>query len=103
MDTMIAFSILSPTEIALEVAARLKSRRLAQQLTQEGLARRSGVPLGTLKKFEHSGQIAFVSFIRLAIALKDEGALENLLLEEEFASLDELLERDKRPKRGRIK
>jgi len=100
---MIAFSILSPTEIALEVAARLKSRRLAQQLTQEGLARRSGVPLGTLKKFEHSGQIAFVSFIRLAIALKDEGALENLLLEEEFASLDELLERDKRPKRGRIK
>jgi len=100
---MIAFSILSPTEIALEVAARLKSRRLAQQLTQEGLARRSGVPLGTLKKFERSGQIAFVSFIRLAIALKDEGALENLLLEEEFASLDELLERDKRPKRGRIK
>jgi len=98
-----AFSILSSTEIALEVAARLKSRRLAQQLTQEGLARRSGVPLGTLKKFERSGQIAFVSFIRLAIALKDEGALENLLLEEEFASLDELLERDKRPKRGRIK
>ena len=100
---MMAFSILSSTEIALEVAARLKSRRLAQQLTQEGLARRSGVPLGTLKKFERSGQIAFVSFIRLAIALKDEGALENLLLEEEFASLDELLERDKRPKRGRIK
>ena len=100
---MISFAVLSSAEIALAVATRLKSRRLAQRLTQEGLARRSGVPLGTLKKFERSGQIAFVSFIRLAIALKDEGALENLLLEEEFTSLDELLERDKRPKRGRIK
>ncbi len=100
---MIAFTILSSTDMALEIAARLKSRRLAQQLTQEGLARRSGVPLGTLKKFERSGRIAFVSFIRLAIALKDEGALDNLLLEEKFASLDELLERDKRPQRGRIK
>ncbi|VAX09288.1 hypothetical protein MNBD_GAMMA26-371 [hydrothermal vent metagenome] len=100
---MRSLTILSPVDMALEIAARLKNRRLAQQLTQEGLARRSGVPLGTLKKFECSGRIAFASFIRLAIALKDEGALNNLLLEEKFASLDELLERDKRPQRGRIK
>lgn len=100
---MISFNILPPTEITLEIAARLKSRRLAQQLTQEGLARRSGVPLGTLKKFERSGRIALLSFIRLAITLQDEGALENLLREEKYASLDELLQRDKKPQRGRIK
>ncbi len=100
---MISFTMLSSKEIALEIASRLKKRRLAQKLTQEGLARRSGVPLGTLKKFERSGQISFTSFIQLAIALQDERALENLLGEQEFKTLDDVLQSDKPPQRGRIK
>lgn len=100
---MISFSIMSSKDIAAEIAIRLRGRRLAQNLTLEGLARRSGVPLGTLKKFERTGQIALVSFIRLAITLKDEVALENLLLEQKFETLDEVLQSGKKPKRGRIK
>ena len=92
-----------PEDIATELAARLKNRRLAQKLTQAGLAQRSGVPLGTLKKFERSGKIALVSFIRLVVALKDEVALENLLLERKFETLEEVLESGKKPQRGRIK
>lgn len=99
---MISVILLSSTEIALEMAARAKKRRLALNLTQEGLVRRSGVPLGTLKKFERSGQISLRSFIRLAVALKDERALEGLLLEQEFKTLDDVLQSDKPPKRGRI-
>jgi transcriptional regulator with XRE-family HTH domain len=90
-------------DVAAEIAVRLKNRRLAQNLSQEGLARRSGVALGTLKKFERTGQIALVSFIRLVITLKDEAALENLLIEPEFETLDEILQSGKKPKRGRIK
>ena len=89
--------------IATELAVRVRNRRLAQNLTLEGLARRSGVALGTLKKFERTGQIALVSFIRLVITLKDEAALENLLLEQKFETLDEVLQNRKKPKRGRIK
>ena len=100
---MIPFLLMSSEDIAAELAARLRNRRLAQNLTLEGLARRSGVPLGTLKKFEHTGQIALVSFIRLVITLKDEAALENLLLEQRFETLDEVLQSGKKPKRGRIK
>lgn len=89
--------------IATELAVRVRNHRLAQNLTLEGLARRSGVALGTLKKFERTGQIALVSFIRLVITLKDEAALENLLLEQKFETLDEVLQSGKKPKRGRIK
>ena len=103
MDTMISFNLMAPEDIATEIALRLKNRRLAQNLTQEGLARRSGVALGTLKKFERTGQIALVSFIRLVITLKDEAALENILLEQKFETLDEILQSGKKPKRGRIK
>jgi transcriptional regulator with XRE-family HTH domain len=93
----------SSEETTLAIATRLKRRRLAQELTQQGLARRSGVALSTLIKFERSGQISLKSFVRLAIALQDEAALENLMREEEFATLDEVLRSDKKRQRGRIK
>ncbi len=99
---MVSFNLMPSEDIAAQLAARSKNRRLAQNLTLEGLARRSGVALGTLKKFERSGQIALVSFIRLVITLKDEAALENLLLEQKFETLDEILQSEKKPKRGRI-
>jgi len=89
-------------DIAAELAVRLRNRRLAQNLTLEGLARRSGVALGTLKKFERTGQIALVSFIRLVVTLNDEAALAGLLLEQKFETLDEVLQSGNRPKRGRI-
>jgi hypothetical protein len=71
-DTIMTFSIMSSEDIAFELASRVKIYRLAQSLTQEGLANRSGVPFGTLKKFERTGQIALVSFIRLVSAPGDE-------------------------------
>ena len=98
-----AFVLLSSEDTAFELASRVRSRRLTQRLTQEGLSSRSGVPLGTLKKFERTGQIAFVSFIRLVVALGDEAALEKLLLEQKFETLDEVLDVKKKPKRGTIK
>ena len=97
------FAMLPSEDIAAELATRLKSRRLAQNLTLEGLAKRSGVPLGTLKKFERSGQIALVSFIRLVVVLKDEAALEKLLLEQTFETLDQVLGSGKKPRPGPIK
>ncbi len=100
---MVSFSLISSEEIAAELAVRSKSRRLAQNLTLEGLAQRSGVALGTLKKFERTGRIALVSFIRLVVALKDEAALENLLPERKVETLDDILHSRKKPKRGRIK
>ena len=51
---------MSSEDIATEIAVRSRDRRLAQNLTLEGLVRRSGVALGTLKKFELTGKIALV-------------------------------------------
>ena len=98
---MVAFSILPSEDVARELAVRLRDRRLAEQLTQEGLAQRSGVPLGTLKKFERTGQVSLLSFIRLAVTLKDEAALGNLLRPRDFQSLEQVLEKPQR-KRGRV-
>ena len=56
-------------EMQAEIASRFKVRRLAMNLTQEELAVRSGVTLGSLKRFERLGLIALDSLLNLALVL----------------------------------
>tara|TARA_R110002124_G_scaffold95367_2_gene239609 strand:- start:31 stop:336 length:306 start_codon:yes stop_codon:yes gene_type:complete len=101
---MMTFKLSTPQEISAEMGQRLRARRLAANLTQEGLAERSGVPISTLRSFERKGAISFTSFIRLAVTLGDDAALDGLLqAHETYASLDDVLKQSKTPKRGRLK
>ena len=99
---MVSFVFPSAEEISSGLAAKLRQRRLDERLTQEGLSRRSGVSLGTLKKFERTGRISLVSFVRLVIALREERAFEGFLQERKFETFEQVLATPKRPKRGRI-
>lgn len=51
------FILKSPQEVMKEIAERVKAIRLEQNLTQEGLSLRSGVSLGSVKRFERTGEI----------------------------------------------
>ncbi|WP_083770672.1 MULTISPECIES: helix-turn-helix domain-containing protein [Acidobacterium] len=55
--------------IRQRVAGRFKARRLAMNLPQQELARRSGVPLSTLKRFEREGLISLDALLSLATVL----------------------------------
>jgi transcriptional regulator with XRE-family HTH domain len=55
-----------PSMILLEIAARHKKLRKNNHLNQAELATRSGVSLGSLKRFETTGQINFESLLKLA-------------------------------------
>jgi transcriptional regulator with XRE-family HTH domain len=55
-----------PSTVLQEVAARHKLVRKNYNLTQAELALRSGVSLGSLKRFENTGQISFMSLLKLA-------------------------------------
>ena len=98
------YILLPAPEVAADLAKRLKSRRLARNLTQAGLAARSGVPLGTLKKFERTGAISLVSFVRLLVALGEQAGLERLMETDnrDSLTLDQILSTPKARKRGRI-
>ena len=63
------------------------------ELTQEGLAERSGVPLATLRKFEQKGIISLESFLKLLLVI---GGLEEVVSilkasKPKFTSIDEVL------------
>ena len=64
-----SLSIKTPKEVSMEIAARLKARRLSQNLTQVGVALRSGMSTASLKRFEKTGEISFVSLLKVALVL----------------------------------
>lgn len=65
--------------------------RKRRKISQKGLAARSGVSLGSLKRFEKSGEISLQSFTKLAIALEVEKELESLFSEVPFSSIEEVI------------
>lgn len=95
-----------PQEIIQEIAARAKARRLALDLTQEGLASRSGVPLSTLKQFEHTGKTSLEALLAISLALGTTHEFDGLFVTEQSSaglSLDELMKTPKQRKRGSVK
>ena len=78
-------------EINIEIANRMIQLRKRKKISQKGLAARSGVSLGSLKRFEQSGEISLQSFTKLAIALEVEGELESLFSEVPFGSIEEVI------------
>ena len=86
------------------IIQNIRERRLQMDLTQEGLAERSGVPLSTLRKFEQTGMISLESFLKI---LSIVGGLEEMIEglkpnKHAFKSIDEVIKIDKKTvkKRG---
>lgn len=79
------------TEINTDIAGRMVKLRKRKKITQKELSLRAGVSLGSLKRFEQSGEISLQSFTKLAIALETEGELERLFSEVPFQSIEEVL------------
>jgi len=69
----------TPSEVSHELAKRLKKMRKQLKLSQAELAERSGVSLGSLKRFENSGRISLESLLKLAHLLGRLKEFENLL------------------------
>jgi len=67
---MLSFLPKNPIEIMQELKAKFRERRKSLGYTQNELATCSGVSLGSLKRFERSGQIALESLLKLALVLE---------------------------------
>lgn len=98
---------ISSSKAQKKIAENVRERRLQMDLTQEGLAERSGVPLSTLRKFEQKGNISLESFLKLLSVI---GGLEEVINAlkpniPNFKSIDDVLKTEEEiiKKRGRKK
>ena len=98
-------SLTTPAKVQKQLAEQARARRLQMELTQEGLAERSGVALPTLRKFERTGALSLESFLKLHMVL---GGLEDILKATQikstlFSSIDDVLAESDTPARKRGK
>ncbi|MBA4746001.1 helix-turn-helix transcriptional regulator [Muricauda sp. NFXS6] len=97
-------SLITQRRAQKRIAQNMRDLRLGRELTQKGLAERSGVSLSSLRKFEQKGSISLESFLKLALTL---GFMDKLItvtepVESNFSSIDDVLAKDdKKPKRGK--
>lgn len=70
----------TPLEVSKALAERHRSLRKQLKFSQEEMAERSGVSLGSLKRFENTGKISLDSLLKLMHLLGRLNEVDKLLL-----------------------
>ena len=70
----------TPKEVMILMASRIKSIRKEKKITQQKLAKYSGVAYATIRKFESTGIIALESLLKISNTLDRLDEFETILL-----------------------
>lgn len=81
----------TPYNMQKKIAQQARQCRKQQKLTQEELSKRAGVSLGSLKRFEQSGEIALASLLKLAFTLDCLDDFSELFKRKEYQSIEEII------------
>ncbi len=73
--------------IQARIMERFRTVRRTAKMSQMTLAQRSGVSLGSIKRFERTGEISLTALIKLSQALGYEGDFDNLFVRKNYQSI----------------
>lgn len=91
MNTTFSFLQKTPGELQTLIAERVRTIRRRRKISQKKLSELSGVSLGSVKRFEQSGEISFLSLIKIATALGLNNELEHLFEDVPPLSIEEII------------
>lgn len=83
-------------EIDMALADRVRNVRKRRRISQENLAKMSGVSFGSVKRFETTGQISLLSLTKIAIALDCVQQIRELFTQVEYRSIEEVINERKK-------
>ena len=66
---MTDIDLIAPSDVMQRTAQRAKALRLEQNITQQELADKVGIAVGTVKRFEKTGEVQFNHLLRIALVL----------------------------------
>ncbi len=78
------FNETTPGDINKKIAERIRAIRKRRKISQKELGEKSGVSLGSVKRFEQSGEISLLSLTKIAIALEIDDEMKNLFTDVPF-------------------
>ena len=92
MNNILAFTMSTPAQVAMQIAMRVKSRRLELDLTQKGLAERAGIKFATYRRFEQTGEISLTGLLQIGFALNALSDFDVLFSQKQYQSIDDVLD-----------
>lgn len=99
---MLDLSFSKPNEVVKRLCERLRTERLAQEMTQADLAGRAGIGVNTVSNLEAGRNVGFDSVVRVAMILGRTKELEGLFLPK-LDSLEDIRRYEDSASRHRIK
>lgn len=81
----------TPRETARDIALNMRTRRKELKLTQKELSKKSGVSLGSLKRFEQTYDISLDSLLKIAFALGCEEDFFQLFTKKFYRTIEEVI------------
>jgi len=82
----------TPGELGHKIAENLRVRRKKRKISLKRLSEISGVSNGSLKRFESTGEISLKSLLKVAIVLDCAEAFEQLFINAEPQSIQEIID-----------
>lgn len=97
---MLSFMLKSPLELQEDLAANFKKIRLSKNLSRDTLAKKSGIPTPTIRRFEQTGDISIKALITLLYVMDMAKEIEHFLKFDTPTTTEEIKNRNR--KRGTI-
>ena len=83
--------LFAPSDVAKELAQRLKRIRKRKKITQRQLAMRCNVSYASLCRFEQTGLISLEAFIKLSMELGVIDEVRDLFTRPVYTSIEEVI------------
>jgi transcriptional regulator with XRE-family HTH domain len=103
IDNILSVNEETADKLCRMVADRVRQRRLEMNFTQTGMAQKAGVNISTYRRFESTGEIAFLNLVKIATALNMTDDIHHLFAQRKYSSIDEVINSDKIESRKRGK
>jgi len=78
-------------DVKEDIRGRFRQRRKECRISQASLAEKADVSLGSLKRFESSGEISLSSLVKLAFALGYEKDFDELFTQTHYHSTEDVI------------
>ena len=84
-----------PSDVLLELAQKAKNLRKSKKMSQVDLSKRANLSLGSLKRFEQTGQISLESLLKIAFILGRLEEFDLLFKRNEMEEIEKSFKEDK--------
>ncbi|MBQ3543952.1 MAG: helix-turn-helix domain-containing protein [Lachnospiraceae bacterium] len=85
----------TPEEINMSIAKNTRMLRKRLKMSRKRLSELSGVSYASIKRFEETGNISFLSLTRIAVALDAVGDIKRIFTEVPYKSIQEVINEQK--------